>query len=70
MLPGWFMRLFRRKELPPVEHMEPLHDANYAAAHLQYQQEKEDLYRRHLDRLARVQRLGYDLSIVTRRPVE
>jgi hypothetical protein len=46
---------------PPPSHALPLADQ------LRYNQEKQRAIREQADRIARMRRLGYDLSVVTRR---
>jgi hypothetical protein len=63
------MELFRHTE-PEKMAEQRTHDADYPAAREQYEREKRELWRRQVERLARVKRLGYDFDVVTGRGID
>lgn len=58
------MRFFRREtpETPPTT---TLHDAGYSAEKRKYDKEKELLMKKHVERLARIRRLGYEFDLAS-----
>jgi hypothetical protein len=64
------MRRSRESTLPPIEPLHLLaHDDTYLRDKQVYEREKRVLIAKQADRVARVKRLGYDLSVLTQRPI-
>jgi hypothetical protein len=70
MIRRWLMRVFGH----PEQHIEPASPpnaayttGNHTAEKRAYEQEKRELVQRHVERLARLRRLGYDVDVITRK---
>lgn len=66
----WLRSLFAIEPPDPIDQTPTYHGPVYDAAREAYEREKQALMAKHIDTLARINRLGYDVANTTRKDID